>query len=96
MNSKELTIRIAVFLIGSVGIGLLARRKNHNPWLWGAIGGVSAAVIPLLIVVPLLIVGFLKHKCSKCGASVSNAEAKTGVCHACQSRAAGGSTSGAV
>lgn len=87
MNEKELIIRIAVFLIGSVGIGLLAKRKGHSPWLWGAIGGASAAVIPLLIVVPLLVVGFFKYKCPECGSSLSNADAKSGVCPACTSRA---------
>jgi hypothetical protein len=96
MNEKELTIRIAVFLLGSVGIGLLARRKNHNPWLWGGIGGAAALVMPILILVPLLIVGALKYRCAKCGSTLSNADGKAGACAACAASSPSPTAGGAV
>jgi rubrerythrin len=83
LEQKELMIRLAFLLIGSVGIALLAKRKNRNPWLWGAFGGVTAFLLPLLVVVPLLAVGFLKYRCPKCGNAVSNNDARLGRCPRC-------------
>lgn len=88
MDPKELTIRVAVFLLGSIGIGLLARRKNRNAWLWGGIGGAAVLTVPILVVIPLFIVGSLKYKCAKCGGSLSNAAAKSGACATCASQSA--------
>jgi hypothetical protein len=34
MDSKQLTIRVIAFLVGAIGIFLLAKRKNQNAWLW--------------------------------------------------------------
>jgi rubrerythrin len=83
VNEKELIIRVAVLVLGGIGLGLLAKRKNRNPWLWGAIGGACALLAPLLLLVPLLVVGFLRYKCPKCGASISNDQARSSQCPAC-------------
>jgi hypothetical protein len=88
LEQKELAIRIAFALLGFIGLWFLAKRKNHNPWLWGGIGGAAAIVMPILILVPLLVVGFLKYRCPKCGTSISNAEAKEGRCPKCGPAAA--------
>jgi len=83
LQQKQLVIRIAFFLLGALGIALFAKRKNQNPWIWGGVGGVAGFLMPLLIIVPLLVVGFLKYRCPKCGTSISNADAKSGICPKC-------------
>jgi len=87
MDQKQLVIRLAFLLVGTLGVGALAKRKNHNPWLWGGIGGISGLVTPLLILVPLLIVGFLRYRCPKCGAPVSNKDGRVGSCPNCAASA---------
>lgn len=88
MNEKELMIRIAFFVLGAVGLTLLAKRKNRSAWLWGAVGGLCGAIAPLLLLPPLLVLGFLNYKCPKCGAVVSNDQARPNQCPACISQAA--------
>ncbi|HEY4215123.1 MAG TPA: hypothetical protein VGM84_26855 [Steroidobacteraceae bacterium] len=83
LGERELIIRIVAVVISAFGIGALADRKHHSPWLWAGIGGICAALTPLLAVVPLLIVGFLKYRCPKCGTSVSNEAARSGACLKC-------------
>jgi rubrerythrin len=86
MNEKELIIRVAFLVLGGVGLALLAKRKNRSPWPWGVVGALCGAIAPLLLLPPLLVLGFLKYKCPKCGATVSNEQARSGQCPACVSR----------
>ena len=85
MNEKELTIRLAFLVFGGVGLALLAKRKNRSAWPWGIVGALCGAAAPLLLLPPLLVLGFLKYKCPKCGATVSNEQARSGQCPACVS-----------
>ncbi len=86
MNEKELTIRVAFLVLGGIGLALLAKRKNRNPWPWGVVGALCGAIAPLLLLPPLVVLGFLKYKCPKCGAAVSNEQARSGQCPACASQ----------
>jgi hypothetical protein len=86
MNEKELIIRVAFLLLGGVGLALLAKRKNRSPWPWSIVGALCGAVAPLLLLPPLLVLGLLKYKCPKCGATVSNEQARAGQCSACVSQ----------
>jgi hypothetical protein len=88
MNEKELIIRVAFLVLGGVGLALLAKRKNRSPWPWGIVGALFGAVAPLLLLPPLLALGFLKYKCPKCGATVSNGQARSGQCSGCVSQVA--------
>ena len=87
MNAKELVIRIAFFVLGAVGLVLLARRKNRNVWPWAVVGALCGAIAPLLLLPPLLVLGFMKYKCPKCGAVLSNDQARSNQCAACTSQA---------
>jgi hypothetical protein len=69
MNEKELVLRVAFLVLGGLGLALLAKRKNPSPWPWGIVGALCGAVAPLLLLPPLLVLGFLKYKCPKCGAA---------------------------
>ena len=86
MNEKELIIRVAFLVLGGVGLALLAKRKNRSPWAWGIVGALCGAVVPLLLLPPLVVLGFLKYKCPKCGATVSNEQARSGQCSVCASQ----------
>jgi hypothetical protein len=88
MNEKEFIIRVAFLVLGGVGLALLARRKSRSPWPWGIVGAICGAVAPLLLLPPLLVLGFLKYKCPKCRATVSNKQARLGQCSACVSQVA--------
>jgi hypothetical protein len=85
MSEKELVIRIAFFFLGGVGLALLAKRKNRNPWQWAVVGALCGVIAPLLLLPPLLVLGFLKYRCLKCGAAVSNDQARSKQCPACVS-----------
>lgn len=86
MNGKELIIRVAFLVLGGIGLALLAKRKNRSPWPWGIVGALCGAMAPLLLLPPLVVLGFLKYKCPRCGAVVSNEQARRGQCPACISQ----------
>jgi rubrerythrin len=86
MNEKELIIRVTFLVLGGVGLALLAKRKNRSPWPWGVVGALCGAIAPLLLLPPLLVLGLLKYKCPKCGATVSNEQARSSQCPACVSQ----------
>lgn len=86
MSDKELIIRVALLVLGGVGLAFLAKRKNRSPWPWGIVGALCGAVAPLLLLPQLLALGFLKYKCPRCGATVSNEQARSGQCSACVSQ----------
>ncbi len=58
MNEKELIVRIACFVLGAAGLTLLVKRKNRSAWPWGAVGALCGAIAPMLLLPPLLVLGF--------------------------------------
>ena len=84
MIDKELIVRAAFLFLGAVGLWLLAKRKNRNPWPWAVGGGIAGGIAPIILLIPLLVLGFLKYKCAKCGAAVSNEQARSAQCPACE------------
>lgn len=84
MIDKALVIRVALLLLGGLGLWLLAKRKNRTPWPWGIIGGIAGGIAPIILLIPLLILGFMKYKCARCGAVVSNEQARSSQCPACE------------
>ena len=83
LEQKQLLIRIAFLVVGAVGVALLARRKGQNQWAWGAIGGAAGFFMPLLLVIPIALIGFLGFRCIKCGAPISESEVKKDGCPLC-------------
>mgnify|MGYP003578068189 CR=1 FL=1 len=83
LSEKEIVIRLAAFLLGAVVMWYLANRKNHNPWIWGGVGAVSAAIAPILLLVALLALGVLKFRCAKCHKPLSNKDAIANTCPHC-------------
>lgn len=66
---------LATIFWGTI-VGLLAKRKNLNPWGWGIAGALSwgIAIIALML---------MPYKCPKCDKSLTNAEGKSGNCPKC-------------
>ena len=65
-------------LIWGVIVGLLAKRKNRNPWGWGMAGALSWFIA-------LLILAFMPYKCPKCSQSLTNRQGKEKECASCGS-----------
>lgn len=63
-------------LIFGIVVGLLANRKNRNPWLWGGLGAISW-------IIALLVLAFLPYRCKTRTHDVTNAEAKEKSCPQC-------------
>lgn len=87
MDEKQLIIRVAFLVLGGVGLWLLARRKNRNPWPGGIAGALSGGFVPIILPVLLVVLAFLKYKCPKRGTALSNEQARSGQCPACVSSA---------
>lgn len=66
----------AAILLFGVLTGLLAKRKNRNPWGWGIAGAFS-------LILALLVLAFLPYKCPKCRASLTNQQGRDKQCPAC-------------
>jgi hypothetical protein len=64
------------YTISGLIIGLLAARKNRNPWAWGLIGGLSS-------IVGLIILAFMPYLCPKCEKPITNKEWKNRSCPRC-------------
>ena len=69
-------IKIIVFLFWAVLTGLLAKRKNLNPWLWGVAGALSWFIAIIFLM-------FMPYKCPKCRKSITNDEGREGTCSFC-------------
>lgn len=69
-------IKLIVALFWGVVVGLLAKRKNRNPWGWGLAGALSWLIA-------LIFLMFMPYKCPKCGKSITNDEGKKGICPSC-------------
>ena len=61
-------------------LGLLAKRKNRNPWAWGVVG--ALALLPGAIVLM-----FMPYLCPRCRRSITNKEARAGTCPSCDAAA---------
>lgn len=66
---------LAVVLWGVV-VGLLAKRKHKNPWLWGVLGAFSW-------VIALAILALLPHRCPKCDQVLGTEHGKNNFCPGC-------------
>jgi MFS family permease len=64
------------YTIAGLIIGLLAKRKNRNPWAWGLIGG-------LFLLAGLLLLAFMPYLCPKCEQPITNEEWKSRNCPRC-------------
>lgn len=71
-------VRVVLPLGFGLVVGLLAWRKNRNPWLWGLGGAIS-------LVIALLILAFLPYRCPKCGRSLTNKQGIAKECPGCGS-----------
>ncbi len=73
-------IIITVILWAGLGtvLGLLAKRKNLNPWLWGVIGG-----FPYFIIIGAIALACTPFRCPKCQRSLTNKEWKGRSCPIC-------------
>lgn len=65
-------------LIWGLVVGLLAKRKNRNPWGWGVAGALSW-------IIALFILAFMPYKCPKCNQSITNDQGKNKNCPSCGS-----------
>lgn len=68
--------KLLAAIICGLFAGLLAKRKNRNPWGWGIAGALS-------FLVALLILAFMPYKCPKCGQSLTNDQGKEEDCPSC-------------
>jgi hypothetical protein len=76
-----LVAKLLAALVWGVVVGLLAKRKNRNPWGWGIAGTFSWLIA-------LVILTFLPYKCPKCERSITNDQGKNKICPRCGSFAA--------
>lgn len=65
-----------VWLFWALVIGLLAKRKNLNPWSWGLLGG-------LFWPVGLIALAFQKYRCKVCGEPIEGRPAEGKLCGSC-------------
>lgn len=70
--------KLLAAIICGLFAGLLAKRKNRNPWGWGIAGALS-------FLVALLILAFMPYKCPKCDQSLTNDQGKEEDCPSCGS-----------
>ena len=65
-------------VIWGVVVGLLAKRKNRNPWGWGMAGAMS-------LLLALIVLAFMPYKCPKCSQPLTSTQAKGKECPSCGS-----------
>jgi hypothetical protein len=65
-----------ICLFFGIIVGLLAKRKNRNPWLWGFGGALSWLIA-------LLALAFLPYRCEAGTHDVTNAEGRKKICPTC-------------
>ena len=65
-----------VWLFWALVIGLLAKRKNLNPWAWGLLGG-------LFWPVGLITLAFQRYRCGSCCKAHDSAKRRGGLCDDC-------------
>jgi len=73
-----LILELLVVIVWGTAVGLLAKRKNRNPWLWG-IAGI------LTLPIALLVLAFMPYKCPKCNQSLTNKQGSDKECPQCGS-----------
>lgn len=77
---------IIPYSLAALFLGLMAKRKNRNPWAWGLIGGLFC--LPTLIVM-----AFMSYLCPSCQQPLTNDQWKQRTCPRCGGIAAGAPTS---
>jgi hypothetical protein len=75
MNSQDLIIYPVMAVFG-VLTGLLAKRKNRDPFAWGAVG----AFLPVLT---LLVLASRTYVCPNCKQDLTNSQGTKGACPLC-------------
>lgn len=68
--------KLAAALVCAVLTGLLAKRKNRNPWVWGVAGAFS-------LLIALLVLAFMPYKCPSCGESLTTSQVQDKQCPSC-------------
>jgi uncharacterized membrane protein YeiB len=64
------------YAITGILVGLLANRKNRNPWAWGMFGG-------LFCVPTLLVMAFMSYLCPRCRSKLTNEQWAHKMCPKC-------------
>lgn len=68
--------KVIASLVWSVVVGLLAKRKNLNPWAWGFAGAISW-------VIALVFLAFQPYRCAKCKRAVAKSSITANGCAVC-------------
>ena len=72
----QFSVLVIMYLGFALVIGLLAARKNRNPWAWGLLGGLS-------YMIALAVLAFMPYLCPRCRRPLTNSEWKERRCPAC-------------
>lgn len=76
MEPVEVLANLTVMVFWAVVVGLLAKRKNRNPWLWALFGALSW-------VIALIVLAFQPYLCPHCREGIRKSEYKNDVCPYC-------------
>ena len=76
-DMEEITLTGSAMLFWGGVVGLLAKRKNRNPYGWGLAGG-SFSLLTLVLL------AFMPNLCPKCGQKMPSQDAKQNACANCQ------------
>ncbi len=74
----DIIITIILWAVFGTVLGLMAKRKNLNPWVWGIVAG-----FPLWIVIGAIALACTSFRCPKCQRSLTNKEWKGRSCPIC-------------
>jgi len=76
MDLAILFVKLGIAAIWGVVVGLLARRKNRNPWTWGLAGVLSWFIA-------LIVLAFKSYQCPKCEFELTNEQGRAKTCPFC-------------
>jgi len=76
MTAAHVFAPYIVWIFWGLVIGLLAKRKNLNPWGWGILSGIFWPI-------GLIALAFQKFRCKDCGSSIEGRSAEGKLCASC-------------